>query len=156
MGDGAEHLAMIDAPCRTPRSDGAFRRSSSRSRRLATVVLMGTVLGLAACSSTSPPSISTLPPASSTTSGAGSGSASIAIQNFSFSPSALTVAPGATVTVTNRDQVAHTVTATGGVFRTGDIPPGQSTSFTAPKTPGTYDYICSIHQYMTGTLTVSG
>ncbi len=58
--------------------------------------------------------------------------------------------------MTNEDQVAHTLTATKGGFDTGDIPAGQSKSITAPNTPGSYPYICSIHQYMAGTLVVSG
>jgi plastocyanin len=66
------------------------------------------------------------------------------------------VAPGATVTVTNKDQVTHTLSATKGSFDTGDISAGQSKTFTAPKTPGSYPYFCMIHQYMTGTLVVSG
>ena len=88
-------------------------------------------------------------------SGKSGGTDAITIQNFAFSPTDLTVAPGATVTVTNKDQVTHTLTATKGGFDTGDIPAGQSKTFTAPKTPGTYPYICSIHQYMSGTLVVS-
>jgi plastocyanin len=66
------------------------------------------------------------------------------------------VAPGATVTVTNEDQVAHTITSTKGAFNTGNIGSGQSKTFTAPNTPGSYPYICMIHQYMSGTLVVSG
>ncbi len=66
------------------------------------------------------------------------------------------MAPGTTVTVTNDDQVAHTITSTKGGFNTGDIAAGQSKTITAPNTPGSYSYICSIHQYMTGTLVVSG
>ncbi len=73
-----------------------------------------------------------------------------------FSPATLTVPPGATVTVTNMDQVTHTLTASKGQFTTGDIAPGQSKTFTAPRTPGQYAYICSIHQYMSGTIVVSG
>jgi len=95
---------------------------------------------------------------STTTGGSPTGGATadaITIKDFSFSPSAVTVAPGATVTVTNHDQVAHTVTAMDGKFNTGDIAPGRSKTFTAPNTAGAYPYICSIHQYMTGTLTVS-
>jgi len=38
---------------------------------------------------------------------------------------------------------------------TGDIPAGGSKTFTAPMKAGKYPYICSIHQYMTGMLTVS-
>ncbi len=73
-----------------------------------------------------------------------------------FAPATLTVKPGATVKVTNTDQVTHTLTATKGGFDTGNISAGQSKTFTAPKTPGRYTYICSIHQYMTGTIVVSG
>jgi plastocyanin len=95
----------------------------------------------------------------STQSGSGSGSTggarAITINNFAFAPSRITVAPGATVTVTNRDSVAHTVTGPSGGFDTGDIQPGQSKTFTAPNKAGNYPYICNIHQYMTGTLTVS-
>jgi plastocyanin len=92
---------------------------------------------------------------SSNGSGTSGGSDAITIQNFAFSPAQLKVMPGATVTVTNKDQVTHTLTATKGGFDTGSIAAGQSKSFTAPKNPGTYPYICSIHQYMSGTLVVS-
>jgi plastocyanin len=112
-------------------------------RGVAVVLLLGMVISLAACSS------------SSASGGSASHSHTIAIQNFAFAPSTTTVAPGATITVTNKDQVAHTLTATKGEFNTGDIQPGQSKTFTAPNTPGTYPYMCSIHQYMTGMLVVS-
>jgi plastocyanin len=59
------------------------------------------------------------------------------------------------VTVTNHDSVAHTLTSKSGGFDTGDIQAGQSKTFTAPNRAGSYPYICTIHQYMTGTLTVS-
>ena len=126
--------------------------------------LVGAALLLAACSSsggaTSTTSTTKAPSAPTTASGStSSGSTAtdaITIQNFAFAPSTVTVAPGATVTVTNKDQVAHTITSTKGDFSTGDIASGQSKTFTAPKTPGRYPYICSIHQYMTGTLVVSG
>jgi plastocyanin len=79
---------------------------------------------------------------------------SITISNFMFSPMAASVAPGATVRVTNRDGVTHTLSATGDQFNTGDIGPGQTKTFTAPTKAGTYDYICNIHQYMKGTVVV--
>ena len=71
-----------------------------------------------------------------------------------FSPMRVSVAPGSTVSVTNKDSVAHTLTATGGQFNTGDINGGQTKTFTAPSKAGTYSYICNIHQYMTGTIVV--
>jgi plastocyanin len=84
-----------------------------------------------------------------------SGGDAITITNYMFSPMSITVAPGATVKVTNKDAVTHTLTATGGQFNTGDITSNQTKSFTAPDKAGKYNYICSIHQYMMGTITVS-
>jgi plastocyanin len=79
---------------------------------------------------------------------------SITISNFMFSPMSASVAPGSTVSVTNKDSVTHTLTANGGQFDTGDIGGGQTKTFTAPSKAGTYKYICNIHQYMVGTIVV--
>ncbi len=127
------------------------RRRSGPTRLLVAVLCVGTGVSLAACSGGTNASSST-----SVSSAPKAGSDAITIHNFAFSPDTLTVMPGATVTVTNQDEVAHTVTADKGAFSTGDILPSQSKTFTAPSTPGTYAYMCSIHQYMTGTLNVSG
>jgi plastocyanin len=78
----------------------------------------------------------------------------IVIKNFSFAPMDLTVAPGTKVTVKNEDAATHTLSASKKQFDTGDITQGATRTFTAPATPGTYTYICNIHQYMQGTLTV--
>ncbi|MGH3855512.1 MAG: cupredoxin domain-containing protein [Pseudonocardiaceae bacterium] len=78
----------------------------------------------------------------------------IVIKNFTFMPASLTVAPGTKVTVINEDQATHTVTASDKSFDTGHISGGQRTELTAPSKPGTYPYMCSIHQYMMGTLIV--
>jgi plastocyanin len=145
------------------------RGGRHRVRTLSAVALVGMALTLAACSSSgsatasgggssSTTSTSQAPQSTTTTAGgaaAPTGSSAITIKNFAFSPTTVTVAPGATVTVTNKDQVAHTITAVDGKFNTGDIQPGSSKTFTAPNTAGSYPYICSIHQYMMGTLTVS-
>jgi plastocyanin len=132
-----------------------FSNKSARSRSVLCVILAGLALTLAACSSAGTAGSSAKAPSGSTSTGA-AGTDSITIHNFTFSPDTITVSPGATVTVTNKDQVTHTLTATNGGFSTGDIASGQSKSFTAPKRAGTYSYICMIHQYMTGTLVVSG
>jgi plastocyanin len=79
----------------------------------------------------------------------------IVIKNFSFST--LIVAPGASVAVHNDDTATHTVAAVSpepGPFKTGDIGPGKTATFAAPTRPGTYSYICMIHQFMHGTLIV--
>ena len=75
------------------------------------------------------------------------------IADFGFSP--LTVAPGATVTVTNVDGTPHTVTAVGGEFASGLIDPGASVAFVAPTQPGTYTFVCDFHPTMQGTLVVA-
>jgi plastocyanin len=41
-----------------------------------------------------------------------------------------------------------------GSFNTGDIQPGRSKYFTAPTASGTYQYLCSIHNFMTGEIKV--
>jgi plastocyanin len=72
------------------------------------------------------------------------------IRGFAFATSP--VAPGATVTVTNRDDAGHTFTAD--AFDTGTIAGGSSATFTAPSAPGSYPIVCEIHPSMTGTLVV--
>lgn len=92
---------------------------------------------------------------SGSASASGVTSATITIKNFAFGPADLTVAPGAKITVVNQDSTTHTLTATGSkAFDTGDLAGGKSATITAPTTPGSYPYICSIHTYMKGTLTV--
>jgi plastocyanin len=78
----------------------------------------------------------------------------ITISNFMFFPMALTVSPGATISVTNKDSATHTLTAMNGRFDTGDVAQNQTKTFKAPMQAGTYHYICNIHQYMVGSVTV--
>lgn len=63
------------------------------------------------------------------------------------------VSPGATITVTNEDIEAHSLTADTPAAFDLNIRPGTAT-FTAPTTPGTYPYHCIFHANMKGTLTV--
>lgn len=120
------------------------------------LVIAGALL-LAACGGGGSSPGATAATTSSSRSSDGSGSASdekVTISNFMFSPMHLTVSPGATVSVTNRDSATHTLTATGGQFNTGDISKNQTKTFAAPMKSGTYSFICGIHQFMTGTVTV--
>lgn len=139
---------------------GPLRGARERRHGLggaAAVVFVTAALLLAACSGAGDGTRSGSGSPSASGGSARSGTAltdSITISNFMFSPMAASVSPGATVRVTNRDSVAHTLSATGGQFDTGDVNPGQSKTFSAPRTPGTYDYICNIHQYMKGTIVV--
>ncbi|MGH3824904.1 MAG: cupredoxin domain-containing protein [Pseudonocardiaceae bacterium] len=79
----------------------------------------------------------------------------VVIKNFGFVPTNFTVPPGATVTVRNDDLAIHTITADNGVFNTGNVSRGNTTTFTAPTQRGTYPFHCLFHNYMTGSLTVS-
>ena len=78
----------------------------------------------------------------------------VVIKNFAFGPATMMVAPGTKITVVNQDKAPHTITAVNKSFDTGTIAGGHSGVLTAPSTPGTYPYICTIHPSMTGTLIV--
>jgi plastocyanin len=129
-----------------------MRESVRRVRGGAVVLVLGAALLLAACSSGGRSGSSAS--GSSSGSGAATSTESITISNFMFSPMHASVAPGSTVSVTNKDSVTHTLTSTGGRFNTGEIGTGQTKTFTAPSKAGTYGYICNIHQYMMGTIVV--
>lgn len=78
-------------------------------------------------------------------------SSSVSVSNFTFAPATLTVVPNTTVTFNNNDSVAHTVTGTG--FDSGSIASGGSYQHTFTQA-GTYNYHCTIHPSMQGTIIV--
>ncbi|WP_152648782.1 cupredoxin domain-containing protein [Streptacidiphilus anmyonensis] len=80
----------------------------------------------------------------------------VTIKNFAFAPAAMTVKVGTTVTWTNQDSDAHTVTSQNntGPLNSQALNTGQSFSYTF-TTPGTYHYLCTIHPFMTATVTVT-
>ena len=89
------------------------------------------------------------------TSPASASAGAVAIKGFSFMPSSVTVTKGTTVTWTNSDPTTHTVTGSSGGFDSGSLPAGKTFTFTF-ATAGTYQYHCAIHNYMTGTVVVTG
>jgi plastocyanin len=118
------------------------------------VLVVAAALLLAACSSGGGSGAGSASGSSASSGAAATQTDSITISNFMFSPMTASVTPGEAVHVANHDSVAHTLSATGGQFDTGNVDPGQTKTFTAPMKPGTYDYICNIHQYMKGTIVV--
>ena len=78
---------------------------------------------------------------------------SVSIKNFAFSNTSLSVTAGTTVTWTNNDATAHTVTADDGSFDSGNIAPGNSFTHTF-SSMGTVHYHCSIHPMMKGAVIV--
>ncbi|MFJ8043273.1 cupredoxin domain-containing protein [Kitasatospora sp. NPDC096147] len=133
--------------------------SPSRALIAATVTAL-LMLAVGCSGSTGPANPSSTAAAPSASGPAGSGTdtsaaaVNLTIKDFVFAPGDLTVAPGTRITVANQDSAPHTVTATDKAFDTGRIEGGRSATFTAPSKPGSYPYICDVHPFMAGTLTV--
>ena len=68
----------------------------------------------------------------------------VTIKDFAYSPKELTVAVGTTVTWTNEDTTAHTVTADNGTFDSKNMDQGATFSFTFTQA-GTFAYYCTYH-----------
>ena len=104
-----------------------------------------------------PPMTMTMPMSTAAQSSGGAPVAtdSVAIKNFAFAPAAITVKAGSTVTWTNQDTDAHTVTSqnNAGPLNSQPLNTGQSYAHTFTQ-PGTYSYLCTIHPFMTATVTV--
>ena len=80
----------------------------------------------------------------------------ISIDNFTFSPQSLTVAPGTTVTWINRDDMPHTVKSTDAnmpKFKSGTLDTDDKFTFTFTD-EGTFKYFCTVHAHMTGEIIV--
>ncbi len=76
----------------------------------------------------------------------------VQIRNYAYAPQKVTVPVGTTVTWVQEDSTVHTVTDVG-IFDSGPLSRGQRYSHTF-RTPGTYDYRCTVHPGMTGSVTV--
>jgi plastocyanin len=79
----------------------------------------------------------------------------VKIDNFTFTPQRVTVKTGTTVTWTNQDDIPHTVTSATKAFRSKALDTDDKFSFTF-TTAGVYEYFCSLHPHMTGTIVVEG
>ncbi|MHB8813211.1 MAG: cupredoxin domain-containing protein [Steroidobacteraceae bacterium] len=79
----------------------------------------------------------------------------VTIKNYAFSPAKITIAPGTTVVWVNQDGDAHTVTSSSGPehFQSPGLENGDKFSFTFKKA-GSYQYVCSVHPFMHGTIIV--
>ncbi len=75
----------------------------------------------------------------------------VAIESLTFSPAALVVRPGDTVTWTNRDIVPHTATGPDGTWDSGYLAAGAGYTLVIEET-ATGGYRCAYHPTMTGTL----
>jgi len=95
------------------------------------------------------PTVTTIPAPQTTTSVSAN---TIPIKNFAFDPPSMTVKVGSTVRWVNQDSVPHRILFTDGADST-ILAPMQSWSRKFDRA-GTYDYSCTIHPTMQGTIIV--
>jgi plastocyanin len=87
--------------------------------------------------------------------GAVSGEPAVQIVNFQFKPQSLTVKAGTAVKWTNEDTAVHSIKDTSPLATpvSPDLGKGATFSITYGQ-PGSYSYICGIHQYMSGSVQI--
>lgn len=134
----------------------------TRLRRLAAVAVL-TLFAFGACGSDSDGESSADNTDSSSSSSSKSGDEAaggaategdtVDIVDFNYAPPNLKVKVGTEVTFTNKDDFAHTVTANDKSFDSKNMDKDAVFKHTFEKA-GTFDYICAIHNSMTGKVTV--
>ncbi len=77
----------------------------------------------------------------------------IELSGFAFVPATVTVTVGTTVTWTNLDPVAHTVTSETDLFDSGNLAHNATFSYLFADR-GTFSYYCTIHPSMRGKVSV--
>jgi plastocyanin len=77
----------------------------------------------------------------------------VKIDNFSFTPSTVSVPEGTQVHWINQDDIPHTVVSEDKAFKSNALDTNDGFSYTFSK-PGTYKYFCSLHPKMTATIVV--
>jgi plastocyanin len=134
-----------------------------KSRGIREIAVVGlAAVALAACSpaqpSTAPSSMPgmDMPTSSQSASGTPVATNTVSIKNFAFDPATITVKVGTTVTWTNSDQDPHTVTSDGksGPLNSKPLNQGDTYQYTFTQA-GTFSYLCTIHPFMTATVTVT-
>ena len=86
---------------------------------------------------------------------AGAAEPTVNIDNFNFSPTPLTIAPGATVTWVNEDDIPHSIYCEALNLRSHPLDTKESFAYRFDQ-PGTFDYVCGIHPHMRGRIVVGG
>jgi len=130
--------------------------SMEKSKRSLTILaVVAGIVSAVACGGSGYSSNPTAPnPAPSP--GGGSADVTITINGMngaqSFSPNPASVKVGQTVSWRNADSTTHDPTGSG--WGTGSIGPGQTSAPIMFSTAGSFDYHCTIHPSMVGTLTV--
>jgi plastocyanin len=136
----------------------------NRKRWFLPTLLIVLVLVLAACGDDDDDNGNDNPPADTVetpeaTQPTSPAAAGVVMVNTAFEPQQIEVPAGTTITWTNQDSESHTVTAgprdaPSGLFDSGEIAGGGTFSFTFTE-PGTYEYHCTPHEGMDGTVVVT-
>src|SRR5688572_19028841 len=75
-------------------------------------------------------------------------------KTWKFEPASITIAAGSSVVWHNSGEQVHT--ATGDGFDTGDVGAGKDSKAIPFPTAGSFDYKCTPHPWMKGTIVVTG
>jgi plastocyanin len=78
-----------------------------------------------------------------------------AADNYTFTPSAVTITSGQSVCWQNTGHLNHTVIDAGGRFAAANLPAGQTFVFTFGGPQPLAGFRCGIHSTMTGTIVVN-
>ena len=135
---------------------GCMRTSLNGSRAVrATLLTVLAALSFESCGGGGGYGVTNPPPPSG-----GGGAADVTVTivaengSTSFTPNPATVNAGQRVAWRNSAAATHTATQNGGTFDTGSINGGSTSAPITMGTAGTFDYHCSLHPDMVGTLTV--
>lgn len=79
--------------------------------------------------------------------------AQVTIAKFAYGPKDIAVAPGTTVAWINQDETPHTVASNDKSFASKGMDTGDTFEHTF-ATEGDFNYICTVHPFMTGVVHV--
>lgn len=151
---GLGGLVLVAAACGSNSNYGG--RSTATTAPTGAAPVSAAVSATAAVQVTATATTAAATGAASPASNAPPATAQVDIKGIAFS-GPVTIRPGGSVTWTNKDGFAHTVTADPGQavnFDSKDVQPGATFSMTFAQA-GTYAYHCNIHASMHGTVVVS-
>jgi plastocyanin len=129
-------LSAEDSAMRHPLRFRASTRSLRACAALALVVGAAFVM---------PPMLAAAAPSATTV--------EVAIAKFAFAPKEITVAPGTKITWINRDEAPHTVTSNDKSFASKGLDTDDRFEHTLAS-EGDFNYICTVHPFMTGVVHV--
>lgn len=129
--------------------------STRRRIAIGSVVLAVVISATTACASTPVSGVADGPPTDlgEVVDARGQADLTVEMADNIYTPRAVRVAPGATVTFHNRGAQVHNATPSDdGSFPAVSLAPTESADITVPTAPGTYRFFCSLHASKDGGL----